>query len=244
MPSKGLAGPLVLRERPRRPRVAARRARRTVQHRGPRLDGHAADGADRHLRLHPADEGALRDPRPHRGDAGEHVRARPGLGRRPLPALGARHGAPGDRLRRAPRPRTTLRDRDRRALVHDPRPRSTNEGWFDTPHQLLYHFNLGFPLLGDGRRGRCASAGDPDDLSFSTEGRRRRARRATRWRTVDRPGGGLHPRGLHRARCGPDADGWAVGRAREPAPAAGGRRDGRLPALRRASPARSTWRGG
>jgi len=47
--------------------------------------------------------------------------------------------------------------------------RVTNEGWFDTPHQLLYHFNLGFPLLGDGAQ-VLAAAGDPDDLSFSTHG--------------------------------------------------------------------------
>src|SRR5215207_5430968 len=35
----------------------------------------------------------------------------------------------------------------------------TNEGWFATPHQLLYHFNLGFPLLGDGAEVLAATTG-------------------------------------------------------------------------------------
>jgi hypothetical protein len=62
----------------------------------------------------------------------------------------------------------------------------TNEGWFETPHQLLYHFNLGFPLLGDGAEVLAATTGDPDDLSFSTaeDGGGDAARR---WRTVTDP---------------------------------------------------------
>src|SRR3712207_1286437 len=60
-----------------------------------------------------------------------------------------------------------------------------NEGWVPTPHQLLYHFNLGFPLLGDGAEVVAATAGDPDDLSFSTaEGERPSPHR---WRTVTDP---------------------------------------------------------
>ncbi len=30
----------------------------------------------------------------------------------------------------------------------------TNEGFFPTPHQILYHFNLGFPFLRPGRARR------------------------------------------------------------------------------------------
>ena len=68
--------------------------------------------------------------------------------------------------------------------IHD---RVVNEGWFDTPHQLLYHFNLGFPLLGDGAEvGRVGRR--PGRPLVLDEGRRRgrRARAGglspTRWR--------------------------------------------------------------
>ncbi|HUQ23823.1 MAG TPA: DUF4432 family protein [Gaiellaceae bacterium] len=59
----------------------------------------------------------------------------------------------------------------------------TNEGWFSTPHQLLYHFNIGFPIVSAGAE-VVAAAGDPEDLSFSTA---EAAKPAARWRTVTDP---------------------------------------------------------
>ena len=85
--------------------------------------------------------------------------------------------------------------------------RVTNEGWFDTPHQLLYHFNLGFPLLGDGAE-VVASAGDPDDLSFSTREDGAGAT-STRWRTVTDPIAGFTHEG-YIVPMRTDADGWAA----------------------------------
>jgi hypothetical protein len=89
------------------------------------------------------------------------------------------------------------------------RDRVTNEGWFETPHQLLYHFNLGFPLLGDGAEVMAATTADPDDLSFSTDeegGGGLPA--ATRWRTVTDPVEGFTHEGyVVPMRAGPD--GWA-----------------------------------
>jgi hypothetical protein len=85
--------------------------------------------------------------------------------------------------------------------------RVTNEGWFDTPHQLLYHFNLGFPLLGDGAE-VVASAGDPDDLSFSTKEDGDGAA-STRWRTVTDPVAGFTHEG-YIVPMRTDARGWAA----------------------------------
>jgi hypothetical protein len=84
--------------------------------------------------------------------------------------------------------------------------RVTNEGWFDTAHQLLYHFNLGFPLLGDGAE-VVASAGDPDDLSFSTKEGGDSA--GTRWRTVTDPVAGFTHEG-YIVPMRTDAEGWAA----------------------------------
>jgi hypothetical protein len=86
--------------------------------------------------------------------------------------------------------------------IHD---RVTNEGWFETPHQLLYHFNLGFPLLGDGAR-VLAAAGDPDDLSFSTQ---EVGGSSTRWRSVTDPVAGFTHEGFI-VPMQPDADGRAA----------------------------------
>jgi Domain of unknown function (DUF4432) len=85
--------------------------------------------------------------------------------------------------------------------------RVSNEGWFDTPHQLLYHFNLGFPLLGDGAE-VIASAGDPYDLSFSTKDDAGGSA-SIRWRSVTDPVAGF----THEGYIVPmrmDADGWAA----------------------------------
>ncbi|CAN5753467.1 aldose 1-epimerase family protein [soil metagenome] len=86
--------------------------------------------------------------------------------------------------------------------IHD---RVTNEGWFEAPHQLLYHVNLGFPLLGDGAEVLAATSGDPDDLSFSTKDDAGGA--ATRWRSVTDPVAGFTHEG-YIVPMRPDAEGW------------------------------------
>lgn len=43
----------------------------------------------------------------------------------------------------------------------------TNEGWFETPHQLLYHFNLGYPLVDEGAELLIAAAEEPQPLGYS-----------------------------------------------------------------------------
>jgi hypothetical protein len=83
--------------------------------------------------------------------------------------------------------------------------RVTNEGWFETPHQLLYHFNLGFPLLGAGAE-VVAASGEPEDLSFST--RDEGGGSDARWRTVADPVGGFTHEG-YIVPMRTAADGWA-----------------------------------
>lgn len=59
----------------------------------------------------------------------------------------------------------------------------SNDGWFETPHQLLYHFNLGFPLVDEGAEILAAEAGPADPLGFASDDREGPAR----WRTVTAP---------------------------------------------------------
>jgi len=60
----------------------------------------------------------------------------------------------------------------------------TNEGWFDTPHQLLYHFNLGYPLVDDGAEVLASVDQEPVSLGYSTgEGETDRGG----WRRVTAP---------------------------------------------------------
>jgi len=88
------------------------------------------------------------------------------------------------------------------------RDRVTNEGWFDTPHQLLYHFNLGFPLLGAGAEVLASTTADPDDLSFSTGDDAAGGLPASaRWRTVSDPVEGFTHEG-YIVPMRPDANGW------------------------------------
>jgi len=44
----------------------------------------------------------------------------------------------------------------------------TNDGFFETPHQLLYHFNLGYPLVDDGAELLAAPTREPDSLGYAT----------------------------------------------------------------------------
>ena len=46
----------------------------------------------------------------------------------------------------------------------------TNEGWFPTVHQRLYHFNAGFPLVNDGSEVLAAVTEEPAPMHFSTGG--------------------------------------------------------------------------
>jgi hypothetical protein len=46
----------------------------------------------------------------------------------------------------------------------------TNDGWFETPHQILYHFNLGFPLLDDGAELLAAVDEEPQSLGYAVGG--------------------------------------------------------------------------
>jgi Domain of unknown function (DUF4432) len=60
----------------------------------------------------------------------------------------------------------------------------TNEGWFDTPHQLLYHFNLGYPLVDEGAELLASVDEEPGPLGYSTDedgGAR------SEWRSVTAP---------------------------------------------------------
>ena len=81
----------------------------------------------------------------------------------------------------------------------------TNEGWFPTPHQLLYHINLGFPLLGAGAEVLAATDGEPDDLSFSTADEAGGS--GSRWRTVTDPVEGFTHEG-YVVSMRPGSDGW------------------------------------
>ena len=44
----------------------------------------------------------------------------------------------------------------------------TNEGWFPTYHQRLYHFNAGFPLVNEGTEVLAAMTGEPAPMHFAT----------------------------------------------------------------------------
>jgi len=61
----------------------------------------------------------------------------------------------------------------------------SNEGFFPTPHQILYHFNLGFPFLRWPGRVIARPDGPVGDLSFSTEADRSRS--PDRWQDITEP---------------------------------------------------------
>jgi hypothetical protein len=64
----------------------------------------------------------------------------------------------------------------------------TNEGWFPTYHQRLYHFNAGFPLVDDGAEVLAAVNEEPASMHFST-GVQPLTEEPTRssWRTATAP---------------------------------------------------------
>jgi len=59
----------------------------------------------------------------------------------------------------------------------------SNDGWFDTPHQLLYHFNLGYPLVDEGAELLAITEEEPEPLGYSTDDEGERAD----WRAVTAP---------------------------------------------------------
>jgi hypothetical protein len=64
----------------------------------------------------------------------------------------------------------------------------TNEGWFPTPHQFLYHVNVGYPIVDDGSEVLAAVTEEPADMSFTTSA----ATGSTgRWRTATDPAPGF-----------------------------------------------------
>jgi hypothetical protein len=81
----------------------------------------------------------------------------------------------------------------------------TNEGWYETPHRLLYHFNLGYPLLGDGARVLGTSAGKADGMRYSTD-EDGGDEAEERWRIVTDPVEGFTFEGYVQP-MKPDADG-------------------------------------
>ncbi len=114
-----------------------------------------------------------------------------------------------------------------------------NEGWFETPHQLLYHMNLGFPLLGAGAEVLASTTGDPDDLSFSTTELGGAAPAGARSPTPSRDS----PTRGTSCRCAP----MPMAGCRSPSSiAASGRRSGVSASSCVTTPGRcpSTWRGG
>jgi Domain of unknown function (DUF4432) len=60
----------------------------------------------------------------------------------------------------------------------------SNDGFRETPHQLLYHFNLGFPLLDAGAELLLAVEDEPRSLGFAAGGE---ASDTRRWRSVSAP---------------------------------------------------------
>ena len=70
----------------------------------------------------------------------------------------------------------------------------TNEGFCSTPHQILYHFNLGFPFLRWPGRVVAKPAGPVEDLSFSTDSGN--VRSPDRWQHVTAPEPGFTHEGF------------------------------------------------
>ena len=59
-----------------------------------------------------------------------------------------------------------------------------NDGWFETPHQLLYHVNIGYPIVDDGAEVLAAVTEEPADMSFATG---QSEQSTSRWRTATDP---------------------------------------------------------
>jgi Domain of unknown function (DUF4432) len=79
----------------------------------------------------------------------------------------------------------------------------TNDGWFETSHQLLYHMNIGYPIVDDGSELIASTTEEPADLSFTT---RADGGSSSRWRTATDPETGFTHEG-YVVSMRPDAEG-------------------------------------
>jgi hypothetical protein len=79
----------------------------------------------------------------------------------------------------------------------------TNDGWFETPHQLLYHTNIGYPIVDAGSEILAATTAEPADMSFTTRGD---GGSSSRWRTATDPEAGFTHEG-YVVSMRPDSDG-------------------------------------
>lgn len=86
----------------------------------------------------------------------------------------------------------------------------TNEGWFPTPHQQLYHFNIGFPIVGEATETLATTIEEPAAMHFSTEEAPGEADRdPPSWRTATAPQQGFTHEG-YVAKMKADAQGLAA----------------------------------
>jgi hypothetical protein len=80
----------------------------------------------------------------------------------------------------------------------------TNDGWFETPHQLLYHVNIGYPIVDDGSEILASTTAEPADMSFTTgDGG---GGSSSTWRTATDPVAGFTHEG-YVVSMRPDGDG-------------------------------------
>ena len=63
----------------------------------------------------------------------------------------------------------------------------TNEGWFPTYHQRLYHFNAGFPIVDEGTEILVSVFEEPASMHFSVGEEPAKDEAAATWRTATAP---------------------------------------------------------
>jgi hypothetical protein len=63
----------------------------------------------------------------------------------------------------------------------------TNEGWFPTYHQRLYHFNAGFPIVDEGSEILVSVVEEPASMHFSTGEQFAEDKGAATWRNATAP---------------------------------------------------------
>ncbi len=83
----------------------------------------------------------------------------------------------------------------------------TNDGWFPTYHQQLYHMNAGFPIVDDGSEVLASTLREPDTMNFSTEEQTAAEGAVSLWRTATAPRPGFTHEG-YVVEMRPDEKGW------------------------------------
>ena len=186
--------------------MATGRARRALQHRRACL--HRDAGGDRHLavRLHTTDDGALWHPRSDRPHSRKPFHLRRGVGgdRCLLWAEGLvrQDIAYGENLSLLRRYESELGGSSFRMVDV-----VTNDGWFPTYHQQLYHMNAGFPIVDDGSEVLASTLREPDTMNFSTEEQTAAEGAVSLWRTATAPRPGFTHEG-YVVEMRPDEKGW------------------------------------